>query len=417
MKKIVIFGSGASIPFFNPPLTTDFLTSKIKDRNLWEDLVSRFNNLMRGTNVIDLNIIIAAIERIDTINNKSNFEQIIEIIDKVSSYCFDPITNSKAFHNILRFFNVRNKQMFCSHSWNITPFLFRQLIAESILNLQNKCKDEKYHHLTTLQANFFEYIMTKGNISLFSFNYDDVLHDSLRTLDFEHGFKNGRFDSLRYFTADNTISFPHGHLRFTIDDNGIKYYEDSIQANTDRFDKLAVYDSNETRYIVESNYCYNFNTFLVTGNAKESTFDNNPYAAYYQKLAADILGGNEITIVGYSFGDSHINRLLLNFLELNVNNRIFVIDKASNPVNMIPDFMNQNSIINKIFSWLDKKPLPLSNVYTYKYQKNVDEINKNGYGMLSPQIYIYKNGYENFLTDFVNIFQVLHSVEKSLVKA
>ena len=40
----ILFGSGATAPFFNPKLTTGYLTKQILDSTKWEDVVKEYRS-------------------------------------------------------------------------------------------------------------------------------------------------------------------------------------------------------------------------------------------------------------------------------------------------------------------------------------------------------------------------------------
>jgi hypothetical protein len=306
IKRTIFLGAGASIPFFEVPLTTQYLTGRIKQPNIWEGLIPRYNRVIDNDRKIELKVITDFIDRIKSINRELDFERIIEIIDKVSSYNFDPNTNEKIFHNILRFYEVDWR---VSWQWDGMPFLSRQLIAEQILEVQKKHKVKDYNTLVDLQSQFFKYATTERGLSLVSLNYDDIVFDSIEGMGFETGFSKGGFDISAFFEAKKTVSFLHGHIRFSLYGDDIKYHDSSDQADQERLGKIKNSSwFKENKETLQNSPCYNFNTFIVTGQSKELAFNHNPYAAYYHKLAFDIATSNEIIIVGYSFGDDHFNR-------------------------------------------------------------------------------------------------------------
>lgn len=95
-------------------------------------------------------------------------------------------------------------------------------------------------------------------------------------------------------------------------------------------------------------FAYNYNTFLSTGQTKDDGLNHLPYAIYYQRLAIDLFKSDTVYIIGYSFGDEHINRLLRSFLQLNFQNKIIIVDYYPDTITMMDEYMNPNSIITKI---------------------------------------------------------------------
>jgi hypothetical protein len=164
---------------------------------------------------------------------------------------------------------------------------------------------------------------------------------------------------------------------------------------------------NQTRTLGDSNYAYNFNTFLVTGQSKESTFDENPYAAYYAKFARDIFLADEIVLIGYSFGDPHFNRLFLNFLTANESSKVVIVTNYTDSINVVRDGTKQDSFIRSVLHFLSKRAIPLKSPHgEYLFSENVDIINQIGYGELAPNVLLYKKGYNSFLEEFFTILGI-----------
>lgn len=402
MNNILMLGAGASIPFYNPRLSTQHLTNVISNPNNWNNLVGRYTNIMGpNVNMVNTNTILQVLNSITKSHPNYNFEQIIEIYDKISSFNFHPVSNSKILHDILLFYGATAPNV-ANHVWDCVPFLFRQLITEEIENLHTNNKVPDYNNLTQLQTNFISSISSNQTLNIFTLNYDEIIFDAIHPLIFETGFNNvGRFELNRFLGSKNTISFPHGHSRFSFDDDGILYHANSHMANTYRLNNIATINRAQTRYLTDSSYSYSFNTFISTGQQKEPTFDVNPYATYYQKFASDCLKANRIYVAGYSFSDPHFNRMLLNFLKISDTNKIVFVDFMPNQVSIITEFMNQGSLIHEVFNQLGISSIPMqNNGLNYFYNLQEQDLNNNGYAEIYPQIVLYKNGYDNFLTEY-----------------
>lgn len=81
-----------------------------------------------------------------------------------------------------------------------------------------------------------------------------------------------------------------------------------------------------TLLVLPGRFSYNWNTFLSTGQTKDEGLNHLPYAVYYQRLSIDLAKSDTVYVVGYSFGDDHINRLLRSFIKLNLNNKVYIVD-------------------------------------------------------------------------------------------
>ena len=389
-------GAGASIPFFTTRLTTSYLTNEIQREANWAPLVTRYTNIMRNVNVVRVNQIMDALGRIRQINGSLNFEQIIEIVDKISSFNFNPLPESKILHNILHYFGALPDR---TNVWDSVPFLFRQLICELIVQLEEN-PTLVYNNLIDLQRGFIQRISENGGLNIFSLNYDEIIYDSVEGLDFTNGFVDQRFNLNTYRLASNVISFPHGHVRFSEDDLGVIYYPHGAIANQERFRNIGRSDLRRTVYLNDTPYSYSFNTFIVTGQSKESTFDKNPYSLYYQRFAHDTLRASDIYIIGYSFSDAHFNRMLLNYLTISDYNKLYVVDYFPGLVDVPDEFMSPNSLVNRMLTGLNVNSIELiPNNNQYVHHDLVRDLNTNGYGYIMPQVWFYKKGYDSFLNE------------------
>ncbi len=123
-------------------------------------------------------------------------------------------------------------------------------------------------------------------------------------------------------------------------------------------------------------------------------------------MAVDLYKSNTVYIIGYSFGDDHINRLLRSFIKRNNENRVIIVDFNPDQIDMTDTSNSDNSIIHKIHYYLGTDWLLTYSVGMVLMADNpqeIDNINTGGYGQLFPQVYYYKWGYEYFLGHFAEI--------------
>lgn len=416
--KTFIFGAGASIPFFEPVLNTSYLTSKVCDKSEWDRVIKKYK-FHQGKNqmIVDSSVIVRLIDAIRNFQPTANFEQIAEIIDKISSYGFDNIPNNNMMNLLVSVMNTGfrpcNSYPFGSE-WSDIPFLLREIIAESILELQNHHKAIEFKQLIELQHNFIEAVCNKDDeISVMSLNYDDCVYDSLVGLGFEKGFSkidqrySRQIDIDKFMHAKKVAYFPHGHLKFQFTDNdNVTFWSDSNQANEERWDGINGVAVGSTLSVLPGKFAYNYNTFLSTGQTKDDGLNHLPYAIYYQRLAIDLFKSDTVYVIGYSFGDNHVNRLLRSFLQLSTNNRIIIIDYYPSPVTMVNEYMDPNNIITKINQNFGTEWQIMIDQNSKKRPANPDEIEKlntYGYGNLFSQVLFYKKGYKEFLNEFNGI--------------
>jgi hypothetical protein len=402
-RTVVILGAGASIPFYSPPLTTERLTEAIKDKDLWSDLIRRYSQISDGVDEICASAIYDLLNCLQPFSTDLNFEDIVEVADKVSSYGFGIIV-PKIDHVLIKVLKG-SLPAYPIHSWAKVPFLFRQLIAEQVENYQNNCRVPEYKQLIDRFAGFLQSLVSTEDISVISLNYDDVLPDALaaKGLPLEDGFRTGRFSARDFLQGESVVSFLHGHARFVMDDSGVRRVTNTDAANKERLQNLRGVTGAATRYLMDGPNSYYFNTFIVTARDKDSSFNVNPFAAYYQRLALDLLTARRIIVAGFSFRDPDIGRLLVNFRSLRDGNEIVVVDFDPNPIDMVSAFTNTTSLIHQLFKTFSIDSLPLRathNNLSYRYDVDIERVNRDGFGVLLPGLKYCKSGFEVFLRNY-----------------
>ena len=422
--KTFIFGAGASIPFFKPTLDTAYLTDKVCCRAEWERMYALYSKYDgKNHQLVDIAIILQIIKEIKQAVPTVNFEQIAEIIDKISSWGFDKIPQ----HNMLNLliyvlntsFRPQNTNPF-GIEWQDVPFLFRQIIAEAILDMETNHKAEGFESLISKQRNFIDAVCKSDeDISVISLNYDECLLDSLKGLGFEKGFRpkddynyGMQMDIKIFLEAKRVVYFPHGHLRFMFTDNdNVSYFSDSTTANRWRWENIDGALKGTTTTALPGKFASNYNTFISTGQTKDDGLNHLPYSVYYQRLAVDLYKSDTVYIIGYSFGDEHINRLLRSFINRDNENKVIVVDCYANLIDMTDTSEYSNSTLHKIHYYLGTYWY-----LTYSQAKgmmaanpqDIDNINMRGFGLLFPQVYYYKWGYESFLNQFNDILDIIN---------
>ena len=105
--KTLIFGAGASIPFFEPVLNTAYLTNKVCDKTEWDRVIKKVRDY-KGKNlvIVESSIIMSIIDAIRNFQPTANFEQIAEVIDKISSYGFDKMPMNNMMNLLISVMNT-----------------------------------------------------------------------------------------------------------------------------------------------------------------------------------------------------------------------------------------------------------------------------------------------------------------------
>jgi hypothetical protein len=407
-RATVILGAGASVPYFDPRLSTDALTASIRDKGRWADLIARYSQISDGVNEVDERVIFSLLDSLDIYAAGLNFEDIIEVVDKISSYGFGAST-PKPSHILIRILKgiLPNHSL---HTWSTVPFLFRQLIAERIGEYHRDHQVQDYQAKVEGLGDFLLALMADRTVSAVSFNYDSVLFDAIasKNLSIENGFNGDVFSPAVFLHGGSVVSFPHGNARFIMEDEHVRSLLTIGEANQCRMDHL-VSGTSRTTYFLEGSNSYHFNTFIVSGRDKDDSFNTNPFAAYYQRLAVDLLKSKKVIIAGYSFGDLHVNRLLVNYLTISSGNKIFVVTYDPDKIDMLEEFKDSTSLVHALLMNFNIHGIPLQGnlaSHTYGWASEVAKINSTGYGILYPQIVFCKTGFTRFLQDFHVIFSL-----------
>lgn len=414
----MIFGAGASVPFFNPILNTQYLTDKVSNIDEWTRIISKYKDKKGdGYSIVDPDEVIGIIDIIKSNKPNANFEEIAEVIDKISSYgynCF-PDSNmlNNLIHTMLQIRKIKYGNPFGAR-WKDVPFLLREIIAEAILDLQNNHKGASYQTFSDSQKNLIQALCAESeDVSVVSLNYDDCLFDSLSGLGFDHGFYNLKknyllqIDIKRFMNAKRVIYFPHGHLRFLyVDNKQVTYWHDSNQANDERWKSIDGQAVGSTLTVLSGKFAYNYNTFLATGQTKDDGLNTIPYSIYYQRLAIDLSKSDTIFVIGYSFGDLHINRMLMSYLEADSLHKIVVVDYYQDVLTMTNEYKEADNIILRIHLCFGTEwGVLLDNGVNLKPMnpEGVNSVNQKGYGWIFDQVLFYKKGYAAFLDEYENV--------------
>ena len=406
--NLLFFGAGASIPFY-PSLTTDYITKELKKLCNWEYIIELYNET--NNSKIDCTKIITLLKTIITTNPQANFEEICGFIDSITNILIDAERNTydkydRITDTLLRCKILELKLESISNIKYI-PYLFRCLIVHIFLNVQ---KTEYYDELIVQQKEFINYFTSETNkSSIVSLNYDDILKDTIGEI-YYNGFDKKQpshmpFSCENFFHSKRTISYLHGCIRFFYALPDIQYSYENIPSIKDRLDKLVLQKSLNNQHLTSNLENHSYNVFITTGIAKNISMDYLPYNAYYTKFASDICKSSIIIIIGYSFKDHHVNRILSPFLNMNKENKIIIVDNNENNNLSINDLCKFGNILYDIYR-VFLCEVPLNNNQEY------NNINTIGYGFITDQILYYKNGYGKFLSEYKTIINIITTTNR-----
>ena len=393
--KFFLFGAGASIPFYQTPLTTSYITNEISKKERWEPILKDYWDKFEYHYPISARKIALMVQLLIKKHPQYNFEDIVDVFDKLTLLQW-PYTHTQApeFKQTISDLKALGFLKFHKTKKRINlyfPFLLRCVLL-NIFTEANTKRSSKYKDLIEKQHSLFEPTNDQNKIAIVSLNYDDFLYESLKG-DFHTGFNlhhnEQEFESFSvqdFINKTRTISFLHGNIRFYNNN----FTPKEIVGVKNRINNLGS-TSDESNNINN----YSFNTFITTGRNKELIFDENPYSIYYQKMAIDISKSEEIIIIGYSFNDSHVNRLLKNYFAIGRFRRIIIVDYYNGQFNSNNLNFLENVTIKNI------KELFEANINKDTYE--FENLKKNGYGYLFNKILYYSKGYENFLNEYSEV--------------
>lgn len=400
----ILFGAGASFPFYKNHLSTQYFTQQVKLEDNWRRMLEIYNKYNADEyDIPEIEFVISLLN--SSVCSCLNFEQLAEIVDKISSLGYDAIPCNNVFNRIAAYLNIQYPHR--SQSQYI-PFIFREIIANAILYSEENERVDDYDYLQKLQQDFLRNISDYNEkASVVSLNYDDCIPTSIDQLgcfeycfDYNQGIYENMLDIKNFFAKTKVVYFPHGHLRFIFNDKENVSYEANIQmAEKQRWSGIH---NHGTQVVTTTPFCYDFNTFITTGMTKDNALNNMPYAIYYQKLASDFLSSELVILVGYSFNDPHFNRLLKSFLHKNETNKVLIITKYQDPITLTDEYKDETNLIAKINFVFGSEwgVLVTSTGEILPTNKDaVKKINEEGFSEIFKNVFLYKNGYEEFLKE------------------
>ena len=393
----IILGAGASIEFVkHPRLTSDTIMKRLIRKVYWHALSNHHPEIKP-----DVEQIIQLINKVKYEND--NFENLIDVIDKICT-----LSNPRKYSDSLLIRSVNyisggRLTKLHDHPYRINiPFYIRELIA-GIVNEFNYGlgKNESSQKLIALQREFIRLLLNKcDNVSVHSLNYDDCILTSLEPLGFSTGFDDsGYFQKSEYQSSNKVISYLHGTPHFVpkfkyFSGNSaiVRYYKNSKEALKERWRLSTKHPGLYTDGVVHPDY----NHFITTGRTKDIHFYNQPYASYYTRLAEDLDSADIIFIIGYSFGDEHINQLLSSIRWDNYPKSIIIVDY---------DNYEEEQITENIYKKLYNIIIKLEKQYFESYKEPInsciiEQLARDNWAKIGHyELYYYNRGYESFLKE------------------
>lgn len=426
-RNTFLFGAGAAVCWGGP--TTTHLTMLIRNSGFFMK-----DNKTRITEYIYNELLQHGYE-----SWEANFETIINVVEELIIYhssfnterqtpsLFKAFTELKNAENILNFsVNGARKHGFTLEIpvgkpyedserslYNETPeqMFFQQLLRELITTINAAIIDYSYHtdgHSViiadkneALNASFGSFIkrLSKSSaVRMYNLNYDRVFKVIME--------RNGipTFDGFDY---GETLSYESGGiapnlLRIVDDLDSLCHYnlhgsghwkverEDHTQLPNPRifmspFMDLAINDASAVmqiergRNIVVSS--------LITGYQKAQKSTIAPFKQMQSTFDRDCLKTDKLFIIGYSFGDEHVNATIRTAMLYNKTLKIIIVDPAYSEVTDKKNYDKLKKLFIKHFTtWLD-------------YSRDRKKIKENHDSYFGGRVEVYSIGFKDFLIE------------------
>ncbi|WGQ15448.1 SIR2 family protein [Sphingobacterium faecium] len=353
MKRTVfLLGAGAAIDW-NGPTTNQLTDSLIKQgpSNSKDELI--------------INYIYEYFNNGNTKDDKLNFEGLIDIIEQCAQYWISKDLNSTINAKLIseddKFWEHSFSEQYITGYRNYNPKLspkanfFCKLLLDCyeviIYHIRqyscftqniNKIYCEKNSEINHLAAQYFQEKSKNSYVRIYSLNYDRVIQAIFKktNIPFFQGFasenivpsvdeRHQQVDSKRILTSlnENCIYHLHGNFCWTVDNtnlNGLdgyqivnSYYHYPLENNG--FQQTSS-EKNKPLFL----------TPIITGYSKVQRTNLTPFKQMASAFDIDCHTADELIIIGYSFGDLHINDTIRQARKNNPNIKITIITSPRN---------------------------------------------------------------------------------------
>ncbi|EKL9959871.1 SIR2 family protein [Vibrio parahaemolyticus] len=232
--------------------------------------------------------------------------------------------------------------------------LFAQSISSGeklIRNSDTKLKTETFNYLVNFLMSFSSRTATRDRLHIFTTNYDRIIETGaelagLRLIDRFVGniapiFRSSRLEVDYHYNPPGIRGEPRyleGVARFTKLHGSLDWYENegTIRRFGLPFGAESVAPFLQTEGTGEVNYKQ---LMIYPNSVKDRETSEYPYVELFRDLASATCRPNSTLVTyGYSFGDEHINRVLLDMLT--IPSAHIVIIAYGDPLGRIMDFIN-----------------------------------------------------------------------------
>lgn len=297
-KTTILLGAGAMIPFGGP--TTKDLTDLLNENEICKNI---FQYLQKNyTDNCNFETLLTTLEILFEYNvgERKRYEQSIQ---KTS-------INNAVFQlkRVLRHYKLED-------IWEVYKCSINKIIAKVIeYDNQIKINTNINHH-----KNLYEILLNESEnnwLKIYSLNYDRLIPHLFHESEIYEGVTNQRFDfDLNNFIDHNITHFNlHGSIYV---DYGKGYDLHLTNAPVKIEESYSLYGGNPTEKKV----------FLpiIAGYHKTQRTMSGPFNFGFTAFSYDCNTCDKLVLIGYSFGDPHINSIIRNYVKKG-KTRILIID-------------------------------------------------------------------------------------------
>ncbi|MFD2704066.1 SIR2 family protein [Salibacterium lacus] len=256
----------------------------------------------------------------DYYNCKANFEDLLHCVETLLNYT-RPLKelNSKHKPVLGEFMQIIDPKYINHLNLYKSKIEILETIFEEIRKYDSKFNVPENHKF---YSNFWSDLCNLVSTDIYNLNYDRTIQNSLieNGIEFEEGFINDplrenvkKFNPENLYSASNKVVNLHGSIYF-----GFKKdlsNEDLLNYNfQDLYLHLSSLDAKETwgRKTGRSDILTQsgekvISSPIITGLRKLEKLNVAPFNFYHSLLPMSIVNNSSLLIIGYSFGDDHIN--------------------------------------------------------------------------------------------------------------
>jgi len=380
-RSVIITGAGAVLPWGSP--STVELTNLLLNDNVFKNN----NNEPIGKYLFD---VLNRPDRFDEPIYDPNFETMLYLIEMIYEYRKINDQMLDSFFRINNIFNLKddinqklltfqntNPNVFSGHFLDTAlrkkcliakDYFYYQLFHHFIFLIKEKIdKFEKteFKKFSDLNERFNLFLdslkLNNGVIRFYTLNYDD-LPVKISKISFFDGYNvdSKKIDVKRIINDNNVDCYYQLHGSFRLNFKG------EISDNYDHSSPQMNFSNNQ---LIPTN--------IISGYNKLDRILEKPYFHFYNKLVDDCYKASQIFIIGYSFGDSHINAAINGAMQIG-KAKLICIDRCQ-----------INSFVYKY-----NKTHPTSE---YSLYKDIPGSYKQTYTTKTEKVKLRLNGLEDYL--------------------